>query len=192
MGQIISTQTLKSIFEVQPLEPQNIVIVSRTEPAMRKTNNPYFGKVFKVSTVSGLMNWSYARQVNLQRQREGGLIVVDGLPQIKTTENFVSHERKWGTRLKNSPFVEHKGEFYLELMVQEAIRHEYRDETGEPFDVELIRPYLQRTSRSNRQGTDKEVILRDYRLDRVIAVTFPDRKMSFLVSNEPQTPAEVA
>lgn len=181
--EIVSGAQFKQILDSQPSHPQDVVIVSKTEPDMRKTGNPYFGKVFKISTFSGKINWHYQSEVNHQRQREGGLEVVDGIPQIRTPEKFEALPRKWGTRLKDSPLVEHKGQFFLEIKVEQTIRHEYRDHENQPFDVEKIKPFMSSKSESSRQGVENEVILRDYRIDRIMALTFTNSGKTYLVNN---------
>lgn len=181
--QIVTSAQLKQILESQPQQAQDVVIVSKTEPEMRKTGNPYIGKVFKISTFSGKINWHYQAEVNKQRQREGGFQVVNGVPVVQTPEKFEALPRKWGTRLKDSPFVEHKGVFYLEMKVEQTLAHEYRDINNKPFDVEKIKPFMPSKSDSSRQEVKNEIILRDYRLDRVIALTFTDSGKTFLVDN---------
>ena len=115
--QTISTESLITVLNALPAESADVTIVSRTEPAMRKTDNPFVGKLFKVSKVSGTINWQYGHEVNRQREREGGFDIVDGQPVVATVEVFKAHDRKWGTRIENSPFVEHNGQHYLEVKV---------------------------------------------------------------------------
>lgn len=193
MTQTINTSDLKTILDVLPNEPAEVTIVSRTEPAMRKTNNPYLGKVFKVSTASGTINWHYAEEVNHQRRRESTFSVVNGIPQAEDVEHFKAKPRKWGTRLPNSPFVHHidkqgNEHYYLEMKVNESQGHEYRDDNNEPIDpekLEKIKSFFSKKSSSSRQGVKGEIILRDYRFDRIIAITLHSSNMTFLVDNTP-------
>jgi len=193
--QTMNTSDLRTVLESLPNEPADVTITSRTEPAMRKTNNPYIGRVFKLSIVSGTINWHYASEVNRQRNREGGFTLVDGAVVASEVDNFEARPRKWGTRLKDSPFVEHKGNFYLEMKVRESQGHEYRDEYGDKIPdekMEKIRSFFPKKSESSRQGVNGEIILRDYRFDRITAITLHDSgNMQFVVDNVPVT-SEVA
>lgn len=195
--QIITSDQLKTILDTLPAEPTEVTIVSRTEPAMRKTGNPFIGKLFKLSTVHGEINWHYAKEVNKQRNREGGFEFVDGVPTVKEVEKFEAHPRKWGTRLKDSPFVEHKGNFYLEMKVNDTQPPQYRDHNNRPVEgeqLEKAKKFFSKRSTSSRQGVEKKIVLRDYRFDRVTAITLHDRGMTFIVNNDTaeQTVSEAA
>jgi hypothetical protein len=48
-----------------------VCITTRTVPKMRKTNNPYFGRVERVASRSGMFAANYQEAVNRQRVREG-------------------------------------------------------------------------------------------------------------------------
>jgi len=190
--QTISTESLITVLNALPAEPADVTIVSRTEPAMRKTDNPFVGKLFKVSTVSGEINWQYGHEVNRQRQREGGFEIVDGQPVVATVEDFKAHNRKWGQRIENSPFVEHKGQHYLELKVSESNGHEYRDENNELVTGETLehaKTFFPKRSESSRQQVENKIVLRDYRLDRVTAITLHDSGMTFITGAKTQAVA---
>jgi len=128
-----------------------ITIEAETLPQMRKTDNPYLG-TRKVSAVNGVINWVYEIAVNNQRLRED------------KEADFTAFPRKWGKRIKGTPLVEHKGQYYLEMKVQSAKAH-YVQGDAEIAVSELI-PYFYERSKS-RQGVEKEVILRDYALENI-------------------------
>lgn len=46
-------------------------LVMETVPKMRKTNNPYFGRVTKITKVQAQLNTNYTKKINNQRKREG-------------------------------------------------------------------------------------------------------------------------
>ena len=187
--QTISTESLITVLNALPAEPADVTIVSRTAPAMRKTDNPYLGRLFKVSKVSGTINWQYAGEVNRQREREGGFEIVDGQPVVATVDEFKSHPRQWGQRIENSPFVEHKGQHYLELKVSESNGHEYRDENNEAITGEKLahaKSFFPNRSESSRQNVQNKIVLRDYRIDRVEAITLHDSGMTFLAGAKTQ------
>jgi hypothetical protein len=144
-------------------------IFAKTEPKMRKTDNPYIGRVLKHSQVNGMVNWHYENSVNNQREREGHGEIFEALP------------RKWGTRIKRpdgtlTPLVEHKGQWYLEVKVQQTIRHEYRfvgtERKLNRISMEELRKFLtERTGEGARQELEKVVILRDYALENIYQLT---------------------
>ena len=142
-----------------------VTITTKTEPDMPKRNNPYHGILEKISRINGIINFIYSNSVNAQRDREGH------------PEEFVAQPRKWGTRLFRldgtiTPLVEHNGQFYLEFKVERALGHQYlRRDNGVAVPDEEIRPYLRQHERTSTQGTEKEIILRDYRLSSIVSLT---------------------
>jgi hypothetical protein len=141
------------------LGAQIITIVARTDARLRKTDNP-FGHVEKITRVNGMVNWNYGRAVRNQQLREGSSGV------------FRASERAWGTRLKNSPFVEHKGELYLEVKIQHVLSTRYENAVGVEIAAEQLASLLPtRHSNAAHQGVEREVILRDYALRNIETIT---------------------
>ena len=144
-------------------------IVAETEPAMRKTGNPFVGAT-KISSVNGLLNWIYQNSVNNQRARENQPLDAQG-----EVEHFTPVSRKWGKRIVRqdgsvTPLVEHNGQFYLELKIQKSLGHEYR--LGSlTIDSKDIEPFLPQRTEGARQMVDNPVILRDYRIDNIRQIT---------------------
>lgn len=138
-----------------------VTITSETIPKMRKTNNPYFGMVRKVSRVNGLIGWEYENAVNNQREREGH------------GEVFFSEPRAWGMKIGGTPLVQHNGEFYLELKVQKVLFTEYQHIEGHAVAPENLKPFLpERSGESSRQETEKEIVLRDYKVSSLRQITY--------------------
>lgn len=134
-------------------------ITTRTDARLRKTGNP-FGYVEKISRVNVTLGFQYAPAVNRQRVREG------------TDADFESMPRQWGTRSEHSPLlIEHKGKLYLETKVERSISHEYRTADGTVLADEEVEPFLPARGTS-RQGTEKEILVRDYAIDSIIGITF--------------------
>jgi hypothetical protein len=157
-----------------------VTIETCTVPTMRKTGNPYAGNCVKISRVNGMIGWSYANSVNNQREREGG------------TADFEVKERKWGKRIASTPFVVHEGRYYLELKVEHALEHWYETVTGERINVDHIRPFLpaKKTTTAEAQGVEREIILRDYALDNITAITFQGERHG--VDGTATAPADAA
>lgn len=124
---------------------------STTEPKVKKTAP--FINLRKGSHVNGIIGFNYSNSVNNQRLREGN------------EEKFEAHPRAWGERIGTSPVIEHKGQYYLEIKVEKTLTNpEYFDDNG-PVEAEAVKPHLYARSPSKRQETDKEIILRDYKLE---------------------------
>jgi len=152
-----------------------VTITTKTQPSFQRTDdksnpNPFCGKtvkdhdVWKISRVNGIVNWDYAKSVNRQLDREG------------QEADFEAKPRKWGTRLSGLPFVVHVGkdgkvQLYLEMKVERSLDYHYEDGFGNEIPKEKVSPFL-RKSGPSRQGTDNEIILRDYRMDGILAIRY--------------------
>lgn len=147
-----------------------VTVVTKTEPKMRKTGNPFVGKVFKVSRVNGMIGWNYANSVNNQREREGN------------TDTFVAEPRKWGQRIDGTPLVEHKGTFYVELKVEKSLDSKYIDLAGKELDSDTlaeVKTFIPQRQRAATQQTVKEIILRDYKVASIVSITM--NKQAYIV-----------
>lgn len=132
-----------------------VTLDTETKPEMPKRGNPYASAV-KCSKVNGIINWIYTLAVNRQRVRE------------ELVPDFKAFPRVWGQRIRGTPLVEHNGKYYLEMKVQGATCH-YRIGNVEVSHADIapwLRPY-----QPTRQGVSKEVILRDYALENIRAIT---------------------
>ena len=148
----------KSIKDMSPAELADDL----TFPELAK-DNPFFGLVKKVSRVNGMIGWSYENAVNKQLARED------------KTADFVAKPRKWGIRLIGTPLVENKGNFYLEMKVEKSLDHRYEDLKGNALDdatMAQVQRFIKIRPQSQTQGTDKEIILRDYRLSSILSITY--------------------
>lgn len=145
-------ELLEKLMSVKGASP--ITIISKTEPKLlvkhRETKEPCpYKDVTKTSVTNGMMNFDYEAAVNRQRTRE------------ESEADFKAKERTWGTHVTRS-IIEHKGKYYLQMKVQNAVEHKYIC-NGE--EVSIDKGYL--PAQSNRQGVKQEVIVRDYALDSV-------------------------
>lgn len=165
-------------------------LVSRTIPEMNKNIivdgvgkqvNPMLGRLEKLSRSKIVINWKYENAVNNQRMREGtaaGVEVVMG---------FVAEPRKWGVRLDDSPFVENKGQLYLEAKVEKSLEHQFILD-GKPVADSVVEAYIKpKAEGSGRQEVEKAVILRDYKLASIEQL-FCDGKV-YLIDHAASLPA---
>lgn len=156
-NQIVTRQELKDLLATQKGATM-VTIISHTDPATRKGDK---GKVVKQSTTNGVINWNYEGSVNRQQKREGG----EGTFQAKP--------RKWGQKIEGTCLIEHKGNYYLELKVERALKAEYFERRPDGSLVattkEAIAAILpKKRSSAPSQGVNKEIILRDYKLTNIV------------------------
>lgn len=131
-------------------------LITLTDPNLKKTGNN-LGKVEKVSRVNVTLAFNYENAVNRQREREGA------------EKDFEAAPRQWGKKI-HPMLVEHKGKIYLEAKVERSLGHHYQDENGKEIPEEMVKPFLPAKSSSSRQGTEKEIPVRDYALDSIVSV----------------------
>lgn len=124
----------------------------KSEPRMRKTDNPYMGAE-KIVRLSGAINFDYGNSVNSQLVREG------------KEADFKPKPRKWGVREGN--WITHKGNHYLNVKVQDSSEpiYLYNDVKIEKAKLE---PWLQKSSKPKTQeDLETEVVVRDVKIDSI-------------------------
>ena len=134
-----------------------VTLATETDARLKKTGNP-FGKVLKRNTVNGVFNFNYENSVNRQLAREG------------QAADFEAQGRTWGQH--ETLGVISKGEQeYVQIKVEKAGRHPrfVVEATGKLVSKDEIKPWLPAKSPFVQGGQDKEVIIRDYKLDSVRA-----------------------
>ncbi len=135
-----------------------VTIVTRTDPRLRKTGNPYAGNVVKVQALNGVLNYDYEAAVNRQRGRED------------KADDFQACARQWGERVAGTPVVMHKGKSYLSVKVERCIWRRFETiDTGEMIDPAELDPFMPAKCGS-RQGVDREVIERTIALDSIVSI----------------------
>lgn len=141
-----------------------VSLTTVTQPDMLKRGNPFAEVARKVTIVVGVIAWQYGRTVNRQRERES------------RPTDFQAMPRQWGQRIKNTPLVSHvvgeEGEtrIYLEVKIESRTAHYFDRETNQRIPEDQLQPFL-RPDSPTRQNLDREVTLRDYRLDHIAELT---------------------
>jgi hypothetical protein len=153
----INHATLLSLF-AQVKGATFATLITETVPKLKKTGNN-LGHVRKVSRVNVCLGFQYDNAVNRQLGREG------------QEGDFVAAPRQWGVKV-TPMIVEHKEKFYLETKVEKSLDSQYIDENGEEIPFELVEPFLPARRKSSRQGTEKEILVRDYSLDSLKSIAF--------------------
>ena len=134
---------------------QPVGMITLTIPDMKKRSNPFFGRVIKISHITAFINCRYSRSVNLQRIREA------------QSADFRARERAWGSKIEKRPLVEHDDQYYFEVKLQARKSQLRLIETGEVIPPEAIKPFISPVKKNRRQRLNREVILRDFRIDHV-------------------------
>lgn len=144
-----------------------VEITTSTDPDMRKTNNPFIGKVKKVQTLRVTLNQDYAELVNSARILEG------------KTPDFQAKPRPWGVKIQNTPLVENKGSFYVEGIVSgEAPAPAIYKMLGIEIDKSILLPFLpaKNESAKRNQLLDKnEVTVRTFKVENIVALKIENK-----------------
>ena len=141
-----------------------IQMVSVTEPKMNKRNNPYYGRVQKVTYMLNVMlGYNYENVVNNQLAREG-----------KVT-NFVA-DTPSGREWDMFPFIlkstSNNEQMYLRTTMGKATRvksiYIIDGKIANDDDVVAIQSFMPKSNGNTNQGTDVEIIVKDFKLQNII------------------------
>lgn len=140
--------------------------VTVTEPRMRKTGNPYVGRVHKVTKFVGAINFDYDNAVENAREREG-----------QSREDWVKGE-SWSRPITRpdgtfTPFACHKDDpekIYLRFRQTAWPQSEYFID-GERVEKSAIAEWLQESKPATNQGLDNPVRMNTVSWENVRAVS---------------------
>jgi hypothetical protein len=156
----VTTSEIVNIIQRTVKGTMAVSVDAVTEPDMRKTGNPYHGKVMKHCTMNGLIGFDYENAINNQDKREGGAGEREAKP------------RKWGVLTPDRLFVTHKDSYYLQMKVQSASDPVYFMD-GKEISVDILKPFMPvKKISSSQEGLEKEVIVRDVKLENVKSIRF--------------------
>lgn len=151
-----------------------------TEPKMNKRNNPYFGRVHKATCLTNVaIGYSYENTVNNRLAREGA----DAEFQSQKPNG-----RSWVEGMENILLVSDKDaeQMYLRTTMlrntnsKSVYLIDGRKATEE--EVEIIKTFLAKSSKPSNQGLSESVIVRDYKLEGVLALTQGAKEYNVLSS----------
>jgi len=157
-----------------------ITFIARTEPKMRKTGNPFTGRVVKVAKVNGQINFSYERAVLKQLEKEG-----------KSPADFQQGESWHEAVVRNdgtlTPFCKHKtnGSLYLRFRLIGSIESEYRwansDTPLTSAEVDQLKPFIVVSTYSNQgiENPDNVVKFLTYGFSSIKVLTM--NKETFII-----------
>ena len=152
-----------------------ISLTTSTTPTLRGgKKNLHLGRIQKVTVGSNVMIFqnkkssSYADMVQRRLAKEG-----------KDPSSFTLSPRTWGHRIAGTPFVEHKGEHYLEVIfLHSGVTHYELD--GNMISKRNVRG-LPPTPEGGRQGglSDK-VVIRTFKVSSIESLTIGGKEYSNL------------
>lgn len=147
-----------------------IGVVCKTIPKMRKTNNPYYDKIVKVSHFTAQVNFDYENAVNNQREREGKKTDFESMPSYASVIT-----RDDGTL---TPFAKHKTSGAVYLRVRPI---QYSDSSyfynGKQISKDTLASFLIESNSSERQELNKPIPYRLIDIKNVVAVRYNNRNM---------------
>jgi hypothetical protein len=150
--------------EISGLEGCYLVEVDTTTKVKLKggKSNPMQDRITKKTIGAKMMlfsnvgNDAYEKMVRTRMESEG-----------KDPESFELKPRAWGTRIENTPFVEHKGNYYIELYHVESGKTVYflDDAEIEKDDIEGLED--KKINEESQGGIANKVIVRTYSMDSI-------------------------
>ena len=93
------------------------------------------------------------------------------------SENFEVKPRVWGVRIEGTPIVEHKGEYYLEVIFLKSGDTSYLID-GKPVRKDLINGLPVRKD-SGQGGLENQVIIRSFKISSISRITI--NKETYLI-----------
>ena len=131
--------------------------------------NPLQGRVIKITEGNNVMVFKssvgYINMVNRRLRKEA-------------KAEFEPQPRRWGTRIKDTPIIEHNGKKYLEcIFISPGKTTYYLD--GESIPKEIIEQDLPTTTNGHQGGLDDKVIVRTFGFDSIIKVTKSKEVLEF-------------
>ena len=136
--------------------------------------NPLQGKVTKQQVGSGVMVFQnkntngYQNMINKRLAQEG-----------KNPESFSLGPRTWGSRIKDTPFVEHKGKHYLEVIFLHSGTVSYFVD-GVETKPSAIRGFPEPKVSAKQGGLDKKVIIRSFGIESIDRLTINKQQFTDL------------
>ncbi len=136
-------------------KPTFVNIISQTIPTMKKTDNPYFDKVVKVSKGNYFIGGSYEDMVNTRMGKEG------------MEQNFESKECSVGNHItKCVQFNEKLNRHYLQYFTFSKPKSTFVFE-GNEIEKQLLESYLSQKSSTSRQPQENKHQVQSFKLESI-------------------------
>ena len=155
-----------------------ISINTSTEPRMNGgKSNPFKGHVRKITEKANVMVFqnkninAYEAMVQRRLTKEG-----------KNPLSFQLSPRVWGHRIPNTCFVEHNGQYYLEVIFLNN-GHTHYELDGVPTPPIKQWNLTDHTNESEQGGLDDKVIIRTFKVENITSITINKTTYSDLYFN---------
>jgi hypothetical protein len=131
--------------------------------------NPMQNRVEKLTENSNVMIFSNCTKSGYEEMVKRRMI-----QENKDSSDFIVSNRAWGTRIGNSPFIEHNGKMYLECVFMKSGKSKYlldgieinRDDIeGMPVKKEPTEAYI-----NSQGGIEDKVIIRTFSIDSIVSM----------------------
>lgn len=134
-----------------------------TEPKMRKTNNPYFGRVKKHTAYLGVdFGANYTEEVNKRRIEEG---------------KSADFQAKASPYERVNEYIVRKGDqYYLQMLLKKdnktKVIYEVDDRPATDAEVSEIKGFFYSSGSASNQGLNEgnEVLMRVVKIENIIAI----------------------
>lgn len=161
----MTTQNIEQFVNELKKGTMGIKLISVTDVRMNKTNNPYYGRVKKVSLLTNVgLGLNYENVVNNRLVREG------------KENNFVAQAPK-GKKWLNYPLtlVSEKDENvkYLRTTMYKNTTKETKyiidNKIANENEIAIMKQFIPKSSKPKNQGLDEEnaVIVRDFKFENI-------------------------
>lgn len=136
-------------------------------------SNPWNGHIQKRVTGSNVMVFQNKKINGYENMVQNRLIEEGKDPTL-----FVLQRRSWGVRVPETPFIEHKGFHYLEVIFLRPgkIEYLYKEKIISKYSIP---GFIHESEESEQGGLDRKVIIRTYRCDSITGITINKNYTSF-------------
>ena len=156
-----------------------VTLSAMTDTKARKTGNPYKA-IYKFAVVNGMIGVNYENAVNRQQVREGA---VEG--------TFEAQSRQWGEQI-NKSLVVNGDKYYISIVNPKSCKAKPRyygqrtDGSLVRISSEIAKQFIPEHKKATNQGTDKEIVFRNYSLGNVRTVAIGGKK--YRIAREATSP----
>lgn len=156
-----------------------VTLSAMTDTKARKTGNPYKA-IYKFAVVNGMIGVNYENAVNRQQVREGA---VEG--------TFEAKARQWGEQV-NKSLVVNGDKYYISIVNPKSCKAKPRyygqrtDGSLVRISSEIAKQFIPEHKKATNQGTDKEIVFRNYSLGNIRTVAIGGKK--YRIAREATSP----
>ena len=118
-----------------------------------------FANIVKNANVTNKTINGYEAMVERRLAKEG-----------KDPASFQLGQRQWGKRIEGTPFVEHNGEMYLEVIFLKPGKS-YYELNAQQINPEFIEGLPEKKAEGEQGGLDNKVVIRTFKVSNIAGIT---------------------